>query len=575
MKSFLTAVGWFLMTCLSTAAVAGDPVFDFDRIMGDPLEAKVLTTRQEEGVVLQEFEYTVGQWKGQSVRVYGILGYPEEGTNLPAIFWSQSGMYPATEYFPKVFAKKGYFCLNITLPHDVYDSFARFTTEDPKGGNITGLAIAQMRGITYMSQRPEVDPQRIGVSGSSYGGFFSSLIAGADPRVKAGMSFFTSGNHHLGTLYPQFKRLRTTDAVDRWLETIDPAWRLRHKKVPFLWAIAANDHWHHLPSAVQTYVDSIGEKRMSIVPNWAHAFPENIDQMLIDWFDVYMTGTRKPYNQPGRIKAGQVDGKLIASWDWSGDNAVKKAELVVSYGAVRPWHCWVYRYHLVVPARIDGATASAEIPVYEPGLEMLVYGNVTDQQDVVTSTVPITVQPDKLGVDRRTARENFNAALVRDFSAEEMVFLRRHGTIVPGEGDTDQKQAGLQSLRVEEPQATLPLKLGHVPQRAHRLTLWLRAEKPTTIRVQVVGAVPRWNSAVVEIIRRQYPGAAAIKHADIQQPVFTLDAPVDSQWREFSLDCPFDGMPVEGYNLHITQAAGGDAVYWIDTIGFEPLWQGP
>ena len=80
-KPFLTAVGWFLMTCLSTAAVAGNPVFDFDRIMGDPLEAKVLTTQREEGVVLQEVEYTVGQWKGQSVRVYGILGYLEEGTN--------------------------------------------------------------------------------------------------------------------------------------------------------------------------------------------------------------------------------------------------------------------------------------------------------------------------------------------------------------------------------------------------------------------------------------------------------------------------------------------------------------
>ena len=142
-KPFLTAVGWFLMTFLSTAAVAVVPVFDFDRILGDPLEAKVLTTRQEEGVVLQEVEYTVGQ----SVRVYGILGYPEEGTNLPAIFWSQSGMYPASDYFPKVFAKKGYFCLSITLSHDVYDSFARFTTEDPKGGNITDLAIPQMRGI--------------------------------------------------------------------------------------------------------------------------------------------------------------------------------------------------------------------------------------------------------------------------------------------------------------------------------------------------------------------------------------------------------------------------------------------
>jgi len=555
-------------------AIVEDPIFDFDRIMNDPLDAKVLSTAEAEGVVVEEVEYTAGVWNGKAARIYGILAYPKGGRNLPAVFWSQGGMYPASDYWPKVFAKKGYFALNVTLPHDVYNSFARFTTEDAKRGNLTGLAIAQMRGITYMTQRPEVDGKRIGVGGTSYGGLFSSLIAGADPRVKAGMSFFTTGNHYLGTNYPQFTQLRTTDEVGIWRGTIDPAWRLRQKKVAFLWGIAANDHWHYLPAAVQTYKDSIGEKRMAIVPNWAHALPVNVDQMLIDWFDVYLTKTRKPYNQPGEMTAKNVDGKLIASWDWTGDNLITKAELVVSYGAVRPWHCWVYRYHYVIPAKIDGRTASAEIPVFEPGFELLAYGNITDERGVVTSTIPIAVQPDKLGITDPTAKQNFSTVLVTDFSPEEMVFLERHGTPVPGKPDTNEKQGGAQSLRVDDPKAVVSMKLGHVPEHGHRLTLWLKADRPATIQVKVVGAPPaNWGWPIVDMLRRQYAGTPDIKPEDIVLPVFTLDAGVDTEWREFALDCPFDGMPVEGYNLVISQAAGGEAVYWIDTIGFEPQWK--
>ena len=155
-----------------------------------------------------------------------------------------------------------------------------------------------------------------------------------------------------------------------------------------------------------------------------------------------------------------------------------------------------------------------------------------------------------------------------------MVFLQRSGTPVPGTSDTDEKHGGAQSVRVDDPKAVVSMKLGHVPDHGHRLTLWLKAEKPTVIQVQVVGAPPaNWGSPIVDILRRQYADTPAIKPADIKPPVYTLDAEADTQWRRFALDCPFDGMPVEGYNLVVKPAAAGDAAYWIDTIRFEPQWQ--
>ena len=53
---------------------------------------------------------------------------------------------------------------------------------------------------------------------------------------------------------------------------------------------------------------------------------------------------------------------------------------------------------------------------------------------------------------------------------------------------------------------------------------------------------------------------------------YSMEAAADTQWREFTLDCPLDATPVEGYRLSITAAEGGVS-YWIDTVGFEPQWK--
>lgn len=105
-------------------------------------------------------------------------------------------------------------CLSVTLNHTLRNAFGRFDAGDPKNANLTGLAIDQMHGIVYLSQRPELDSDRIGVGGASYGGFFATLIDGAAPRVKAGMSFFAGGHHEMGTNLPQFTA--TTQNVPLW-----------------------------------------------------------------------------------------------------------------------------------------------------------------------------------------------------------------------------------------------------------------------------------------------------------------------------------------------------------------------
>ena len=44
------------------------------------------------------------------------------------------------------------------------------------------------RGLDYLSRRPDIDANRLGVSGISLGGILSGLVAGVNPRVKVVMT---------------------------------------------------------------------------------------------------------------------------------------------------------------------------------------------------------------------------------------------------------------------------------------------------------------------------------------------------------------------------------------------------
>ena len=57
------------------------------------------------------------------------------------------------------------------------------------GGSIAALEIFNVRrAIDYLIQKEPVDPQRIGMMGLSYGGFYALYISAAEPRIKSTFS---------------------------------------------------------------------------------------------------------------------------------------------------------------------------------------------------------------------------------------------------------------------------------------------------------------------------------------------------------------------------------------------------
>ncbi|MCM8817173.1 MAG: hypothetical protein NC913_06665 [Candidatus Omnitrophica bacterium] len=545
-----------------------DPIFNMDSIINEPLDAKIISEKKKENIVIQEVEFTSEQYQGKLVRIYGIVAFPEGAKNLPAIFWSQGGMAPANTGMPELFAKRGYVCMCVTLPHSTWNPWIAFNTKNPEDANMTHFAIAQMRAITYLSSIQEVDPEKIGVGGSSYGGFFSTLIAGADPRIKCGMSFFAGGNMALGTNLPQFTKLQTTQDVEVWNRTIDPALRLKYKKVPFLWGVASNDNWFYLPSVVKTYQDSIGEKRIAIVPMWEHGFPEEIDEQLFSWFDIYLKQSRKPYNQVSDLSIQKKGTKLIASWNFKGENKVKTAELVVSYGKVSLWKYWLHRDYVSFPAKIQGNTATGEIPVVEPDIEMLVFGNIIDENGFLTSTVPVLIKATDYGIKKANCKTQFNLFQWKTFDKETEKNFGRMG-MTGFVFDYETKKDGMPSLMIE-PQKTkstthIALKLHNVPLRSHVLKMWVKAEKPMELLVSVKGVeLPNSRSDIVRILRQQGTDRTSI-------PEYSKKFTIDQKWKMLEIECPYNNEDIEGYNLVIQPEH--PIIFWINKIVFQPVWK--
>ena len=50
------------------------------------------------------------------------------------------------------------------------------------------------RAATWLADRPEVDPEKLGVTGISLGGIVSSLAAAIDPRINRGAFMLAGGN---------------------------------------------------------------------------------------------------------------------------------------------------------------------------------------------------------------------------------------------------------------------------------------------------------------------------------------------------------------------------------------------
>ncbi|MCA9107484.1 MAG: hypothetical protein KDA83_18860 [Planctomycetales bacterium] len=312
---------------------------DFTSLWGDfdpraePLETEVLREWEEDGVTLRVVRFRIGAFKGTVARLAGIYGFPKDrpnGARLPGLLQIHGGGQYADYRACLTNARRGYATLSIawagrinapdyTVDPQGVQRFWDQATDDPNyrlttdWGAVDGYhapsrapnsafpvirpsewtidpedsprnsgwylaAYAARRGLTFLEQQGEVDPDRLGVYGHSMGGKLTVMTA-VDPRVKAAAPS-CGGISDRDNSHPLF---RATLGDDVYLPRIN---------IPIFFLSPANDFHGRigdLPAAIRE-IDT-EEWRVTCSPYHNHQDTPSHEVATQLWFDQHLLGT--------------------------------------------------------------------------------------------------------------------------------------------------------------------------------------------------------------------------------------------------------------------------------------------
>ena len=118
----------------------------------------------------------------------------------------------------------------------------------------------------------EVDAERTAVTGISWGGYTTCIVASIDDRFKAAVPVYGCGFLYNGESVQraQIDALPKTKR-HQWIEQYDPSSHLRHCQVPMLFVNGTNDKHYPLPSYSKSLNLVLGEKQIRIEPGMRHS----------------------------------------------------------------------------------------------------------------------------------------------------------------------------------------------------------------------------------------------------------------------------------------------------------------
>jgi dienelactone hydrolase len=271
------ALSFLFITLAAVAQRPSDAVFDVPALLATPLDAKVLKSTEKDGIVTEEVMFHSEMDGTNRVDIFAFFSYPKGAEKLPAFIWNQGGLGQASTYWTEFGAKRGYATLCIDFPLPGYRSTGNYPinsgvelTDDPKKAPIYHGAVALLKAVSFLESRKEVDKERLGMAGSSWGGFYTTLMAGLDPRLKACSAMFGTGNLQLGNSWwddAGKSAQRDAAARERWRSALDPALRLPDSRAAIAWFTGSNDFAYWMPAMMATYAKARAAKHLTVLPN--------------------------------------------------------------------------------------------------------------------------------------------------------------------------------------------------------------------------------------------------------------------------------------------------------------------
>jgi cephalosporin-C deacetylase-like acetyl esterase len=288
-------------------------------------------------------------YKGKPTRVFAYYAAPaaKPGEKLPAMVLIHGGGGTAFAEWVRMWNARGYAAIAMdtvgTVPEKAVDEKtlwnpARTRTEfsgPASWGDFNNVDLAPgeqwayhavaavVRSHSLLRSFPEVDPRRIGVTGISWGGYLTSIVAGVDARFRFAAPVYGCG--FLGEDSAWLKNFAELgpQRAERWLKLWDLSQYLARARMPMLWVNGTNDFAYPPPSWRKSHRLPKGPRTLALRVRMPHGHPQGAKPEEIVHFADAILRKGPP---PARIKQQGITGSR--AWvSFAARTPIVKAEL--------------------------------------------------------------------------------------------------------------------------------------------------------------------------------------------------------------------------------------------------------
>ena len=346
---------------------------------------------------IRSLYYKSEPYKGKATRVFAyyatpgtLAGDPSKDKRLPAVVLVHGGGGAAFSQWAKLWATRGYAAIAMDLAgsgsqkkrmadggpgqgHDMkFGTIGQPVTEQWSYHAVANV----IRAHSLIRSFPEVDAERTAVTGISWGGYLTCIVAGLDNRFKAAVPVYGCGFLHENSAWLKDFANMSAEHRAKWIQLWEPSQYAGSAAMPMLFVNGGKDFAYPPDSHAKTYRLVQTAKNLHFVPNMRHGHIFDRPKAI----EVFVEHHLKGGTPLARISSPKVASKQVAA------DVVTKTQLVTAQlhytldalpgnPRTRKW--------ITKPARIEENRIVAELP---PKDSVIWFLTVTDKRNTTVSS---------------------------------------------------------------------------------------------------------------------------------------------------------------------------------------------
>lgn len=278
--------------------------------------------------------YETLPFKGKETRAFAYLGIPKSDKPVPAVVCVHGGGGRAFNEWVKVWNKRGYAAISMSLeghmPGDEKDKISHEFSGPTRSGRFSDIdqpldeqwmyhAVSDiMLANSLLRSFPEIDKDRIGVTGISWGGILTSLVSGVDDRF-----IFAAPVYGAGFLYNSLGHFSTVKGDQKFW---DPSRQLEYGNMPILWVNGDTDAHFSVNITSDSYLATKDRSWISIHPGLPHGHHAGWHHKKVP--EIYAFADEITGKQTAKLaRVTTVENSLNPKFTYTSDNSIESAEI--------------------------------------------------------------------------------------------------------------------------------------------------------------------------------------------------------------------------------------------------------